>query len=420
MGVVSDNSHINLQSNSIITQNQSLSGINVIYLNRSISLQKNNKFNTNNKYYFNNKNTKNFVSSVQDNPISGQYMTIIENSIYNFSDLTYNCEFILNETKTQILSEPFKTFYNDSHIWMHNAASISILSPIFANDGNITTFSGNQNQQLLTNLDFEITDYSYTEIKKIQDFLNNFPKNLNGYVLTFKFNNIQNTIQNKSTLKISGFDAGTIKIYGYSKNNYKYLPITLEIQKCNIVQVKNIIFKHTNINIKNCNNIVFDKIKYYQDNNYTFNAESSNILVKNSDLYLLKTNYLGTITDNSKVYIHETCATYIDNQKQIDTNIKKFNVSKNSQVSWFTYDDDIMRLMLNQQNEFTDNIATNELKTSNSFKNHIHASFPLQHVVTNIDTYNSIISAMPVGSTFYWPRAFRFSNLKDKNRFNTI
>ena len=311
-------------------------------------------------------------------------------------------------------------FYIEAQTWMHNAQAISIMSPMFINNGQNTSFSGNENQELLSNIDILIQDYSETEINKIQAFLDNFPKNLNGYVLNIIFGENTNTNTELSELSFKNFDAGVLKLFSQNKQN-SISPVisglTIDIDNCSIVEIDNISFQNTTLNIKNCNNIIFNNIQYQQSSRSSFNVQSSNVLVKNSIIYLTNDeHYFGNATLNSKVYIHETCKTYKNGILIQNEDIKKFNVTKNSQVTWFTYTDDINRLMNQQDKQFQDNIG---IIGSNSFKNHIHASFALQDVVGNIDEFNSIISSMPVGSTFYWPRAFRFSEYTE-NESNLI
>ena len=424
VGVLSENSHINLETNIISGANSYVQDINVIYLNKSVSTQKNNNFSDINRYIqFAQKNVKSFIS-VKTIPISGQYIDVLNNSICNFIDLSYNCNFADTYVHGSLHEVEMQNFYIEAQTWMHNAQAISIMSPMFINNGQNTSFSGNENQELLSNIDILIQDYSETEINKIQAFLDNFPKNLNGYVLNIIFGKNTNTNNTSSelSLKIKNFDAGVLKLFSQNKQEIlqpSLSGLTIDIDNCSIVEIDNISFKGNTLNIKNCNNIIFNNIKYQQSPSSSFNVQSSNVLVKNSEIYLTTNDehYFGNATLNSKVYIHQTCQTYdVSGQLIVDKNIKKFNVTKNSQVTWFTYTDDINRLMNQQDKQFQDNIG---IIGSNSFKNHIHASFALQDVVSNIDEFNSIISSMPVGSTFYWPRAFRFSEYTE-NESNLI
>ena len=327
--------------------------------------------------------------------------------------MTYKCQFVDLYIDSTVMND----IYIQAQTWMHNAQSISILSPMFINNGQSTSFSGGENQQLLSNLDILISDYS--DLNKIQEFLNNFPKNLNGYVLTLKFVCNSEYVVEDSILKISNFDAGLIKIYANTTD--KLLPLSeLIIDNCTTIQIYNINFENTNINIKNCKNIIFNNIKFKETKNIKFNVSSSHILIKNSQINLTTDTFLGQVTLNSKVYIHETCKTYKNDTLIQNEDIKKFNVTYNSQVTWFTYTDDISRLMNNQDIEFEDKISEDFIGSSNSFKNHIHASFILKDVIDNLDEFNSVISALPVGSTFYWPRAFRFSEYKNTQKNNLI
>lgn len=424
VGIISDNAHIKIYSNNFITTD-SIRNIKTIYLNKSISIQKNNKFlyqknqnfeQINNHTYFYQKNNNAYLSVSNKTALSGEYIDSLNNNICNFKDISYKCDFVDIVNDIHLQNKQIQDFYIRSQYQMHDAADISLISPSLINNGETVKFSGNQSQQLLSNFDITINDYSKTQILKIQEFLDNFPKNLNGYVLKIIFKPTSNIQYFDTYLKFNNFDAGTLKLYA---DSITQIPLhLLQINNCAAVQIKNIRFKNVNINIKNCKNIIFDNIQYYENNNVQFNIQMSNVLIKNSSFYINPAfKYIGTVSTNSKLYIHQSCRTFKFNNNNFyeakNENIKKFNVIYNSQVTWFAYADKLDRLMNNVQQEFTDIVYTEKQyqgNSSNSLKNHIHASFGLQSILQNFQEFNSIISAMPVGSTFYWPRAFRFSN----------
>ena len=307
-------------------------------------------------------------------------------------------------------------------------------------------------------------------IKDAEDYENvrtnilpNLTKNLNGRILTVVLSaDLSSAVP---ALVFEGFNGGDIRITGKTTENIadlttqyanvvsgeaalakKYFNGAFEFRNCSSVKIDNLCFAdNDNVNgftspftFKNCKSVFITnfigKFNHFSNITPIFDLENTNLSVTDSYLFfdkILKDTYKGIAKLHSRIYIDTTVTTFFltsDNSVELTDNIfetpvdaeteisdpvsglfKKFKLKDNSMITWLSQNNDVDVCAENSPEEFQNVIS--ELSTT-FIGNHLHKELPYNF---NIDDTigglapSSIVDKLPVGATFYWPRAWLIS-----------
>lgn len=287
-----------------------------------------------------------------------------------------------------------------------------------------------------------------TSWSKLVKLISELPKNLNGKNLQIYFKiNLNSTVSNLITemkenpLIFEDFFGGTIQLIGniaskLSISNDESISFitdyplnvcsSIQFKNCSNIDLLNLKFglndatntltKYSILSFVNCKRVNISNCVYINmfvsDSN--IKIDHSNIYITNSYFNFDKlTTYKGEVTNASKVFVSETVFIYNNGKLNKNNEIKKFEVDKNSYVTWINLYDTVDTLLNNVSAEF--NLDT----TTNGIANHAHSSLLSDtglNDITNISTISSLTTSIPVGTTFYWPRAFTVSNYTDNTK----
>lgn len=332
------------------------------------------------------------------------------------------------------------------------------------NDINLRLISGNAfngfEYDKTTNT-FTATDTSLCGIVKIMDVVNSLPRDLNGHSLNIMVSGafpndhryrpgyVSSAAGSAYPFVLSGFFGGEVNITGHF-----CLEMPTEIKNCDNVTFENWhcwADKGACLNLTNCKNISFLS-SYIESwniiNDVAMNIDNSSVYITSSNFHFTSGHvplyWKGKAINNSQVFIDGTCNTYMETKNADGTGrhtdaseldyFPKFQLSDNSMCTWL--DDSIpwAKLGLYSQNEFNGITGTTTNLTEDIFiGNHLHQNVPEQFLPPTEppgggsggsgdgdgeggDSGGSgsdpskelytIDNTLPVGATFYWPRAF--------------
>lgn len=432
--IVSDTSDVNLQytnleaiQNLLLAHNSTFNIKNNIYDNDNI----------NSLYTYNNS-----VIYI-DKLILNKYRNIkgIKNNFVNFPNLSIyaaDIDDIANNFTT------INYYFKNNKFYFYHPNDILQFSPKFINNGFKEEWSNN-NQYTRANIVLKLSEKTKQAWLDLVNLIKELPKNLNGKNLQIYFNiDLKSSdveiieAMKKNPLKFENFIGGTIQLFGNisSKlsisNNENVLfdsvyPLnicsSLQFVNCLAIDILNLkfgndftslnlpILQFTNCKKINISNCVYTN-KFTNENNIQIN--NSNLTVSNSyfNFNNLTYSYKGIVSNGSKVFISETVFIYKLGTLNKNNAYKKFKVDKNSFVTWINIYDSIDNLLENISGEF--NVDT----LTNGIANHKHSNL-LFDIGLGDNITSGLISqltmSIPVGTTFYWPRAFTISNLNETN-----
>jgi hypothetical protein len=313
---------------------------------------------------------------------------------------------------------------------------------------------------------FTATDTSLCGIVKIMDVVNSLPRDLNGHSLniiisgdTFPDNHrcrpgyVDNVTNSAYPFVLSGFFGGEVNITGDF-----WLEMPTEIKNCD-----NVTFekwhcwtdKGACLKLTNCKNISFLS-SYIESwniiNDVAMDIDNSSVYITSSNFHFTSGHvplyWKGKAVNNSQVFIDGTCNTWMETKigdTGLHTNASglnyfpKFQLSDNSMCTWLDDSIPVAKLGLYSQSEFEG--ITSGLTKDVYIGNHLHQNVPPQFLPPTVtpggsssggstggsgsepgsggstggsnppggdpteDLY-TIDNTLPVGATFYWPRAF--------------
>ena len=440
--IISDVSNINLQYTNLKDIE------NLLFSHNSITNIKNNIYNSNIEYNNSIYSYNNSISYIDNFNGISRYIKNITNNFINFPNLTINCK---NIDDISLTTSEINNYFLDNKTYSYYPNDILQFSPKFINNGFKEEWSTSNNTQYVrANIVLKLSEKTETAWKKLVNLISELPKNLNGKNLQVYFNiNLTNSETDNSIINamkttpliFKNFIGGTIQLIGninenllLTNNENVNFDINYPLNLCSCIQFENC----SNINLEklkfgwnsitnsnnnsiilsfvNCKRVYISQCVYINlylnensNNNPFIYVDNSNIFIQNSYFNFndLINYYKGKVTNSSKVFLSETVFVYNLGKLNKNSLIKKFIVDKNSHVTWINIYDTTDKLLNNVSSEFNMDTLTNGIA------NHEHSNLlvdiglgdlSISSLITNLTT------SIPVGTTFYWPRAFTISN----------
>lgn len=429
VSIIGDSSNITVQYNNLNNSKSYLLGtnLNANIINNDIT---SGTFDTNSVYLYNN-------SIVYTDTINNTYEKNREfnlNTFLNFPNLNILIKPNSNESLSYLPTNNVETvnyFYIENNVSKYYPNNVLTISPKFLNDGQRIIWGESTNQNVLYNLNFEISNDGIS-LDEFIEILKNIPKNLNNNVLDITLNLPADTSTTKPILNFSNFFGGIIKIHGPETLQLKHNESTtfptgltnietidFKFDNCTNINIENLILSDSNLSFTNCNRVFFN------NNIYINNTNAEGLIFDCTAAYLTNSflsygdntfdKYKIFAKNNSRVYVDPTVYTFYNNTRTDKTDnyklFKKAKLDGNSIVSWYTDRDNIVELTKNTSAEFvydTSGITEyTDIISAMGIANHTHHQVVFTGYEPGIDNADNEIDAMLPGSTFYWPRAIK-------------
>jgi hypothetical protein len=337
-----------------------------------------------------------------------------------------------------VSSTEFKNYYKSQKLNQHDVNADLYLSPKFVNNGVSNFWTVDSANALYTNEELKLVSFSNWE--EYCNLINKFPRNLNGNVLKINVYNTNSSYSISNNLVFNNFSGGLLQLVSNNGSTNEIITLThsgdgfkeILFENCSNVDISFIKFENIRLKFINCYNINIHSCAFnILDNVGTDNNQNSVIICDNSKINIVNctftfgTDYLNDVykiyaTNAGKVFVNPNCTVTND----IKT-FKKAYIDNNAQVTWFSGEDKKLELMENVSGEFF------FAEFGNGLANHQHTAAPTQFgsefIVEDMDKdsandettidklIDSITHTMPVGTTFYWPRAYLIKNISTTN-----